>query len=460
MIDHFLHSMLVCPSWDKTFSAITHGEGVYLFDKKGNRYLDASAGSAAVANLGHGISAFADTIREQLSKVAILPTHAFSSEVVEEYLKKLCHFAPEGFERAWLANSGTEAVENSIKLALQYQQLRGEKQRYKILSRWYSYHGNSIFTLDVGGMLYRRQTYGNWMQNFPHLSPAYYYRYGNGMSEEEYCDACIQELLECIAENGPETIAAFVAEPVVGAALGAVPPPRGYFQKLRQVCDEYGIVFIADEVMTGFGRLGSNFGIERFETIPDIIASGKGVSGGYFPFSAVIVNQKVSRVFEEHKALFKAGHTFACNPVAASVGSLVIDYMEENNVLQNVTSMGALLRERLEDLRRYDIIGDVRGEGLLLGIELVKDKQTKTPFPENLHLSKRFFDEALQRGVILYPGKGSVDGLLGDHLLISPPLTVKGEEVIKIAEVLAEVIETLEKELLKKESYKTNRNKK
>lgn len=449
MIDHFLHSMLVCPSWEKTFSSITHGEGVYLFDDKGNKYLDASAGSAAVANLGHGVQEFADTIREQVAKVAVIPTHAFSSEVVETYLKKLCSFAPEGFERAWLANSGTEAVENAIKLALQYQQLKGENKRHKIISRWYSYHGNSIFTLDVGGMLYRRQTYSDWMHNFPHLSPAYYYRYGSGMSEEAYCDRCIQELLECITENGPDTIAAFVAEPVVGAALGAVAPPKGYFQKLRRVCDDYGIVLISDEVMTGFGRLGSNFGIERFETVPDIIASGKGVSGGYFPFSAVIANQKISQVFEEHKSLFKAGHTFACNPVAASVGSLVIDYMSENNILQNVMSVGASLLEKLEQLKAFDIVGEVRGTGLLLGVELVRDKQTKAPFPEKLQLSKRIFEEALKQGVILYPGKGSVDGLLGDHLLISPPLTINKEEATKIVEVLAEVISTLEKELLK-----------
>jgi len=432
--------MVVCPNWDETFSKITHGKGVYVYDETGKEYIDASAGSAAVSNLGHGIEQIAEILYEQTKKAAVLPTHAFSSEIVETYFNKLIDFCPPGFERAWTVTSGTEAVENSVKIALQYQQLIGQNNRYKIISRWFSYHGNSIFMLDVGGMKYRRQAYSQWLHNFPHISPAYQYRHPEVISEEEFCQLKINELINCIEANGPDTIAAFIAEPVVGAALGAVPPPKGYFQKIREVCDAYGILFIVDEIMTGFGRIGSNFGIEKFNTIPDIIAAGKGMSGGYYPLSAVLVNQKVAGVLEANKSLFRAGHTYSCNPAGAAVGNFVIDFMAENNIIGNVNRTGKLLKQKLNHLLDTDIIGDVRGEGLQLGIEIVQNKITKTPFPTDMRASERIFRKALQKGVILYPGKGSVDGQAGDHILICPPLTISEMEVEQLAEAVYESV--------------------
>ncbi len=432
--------MVVCPEMTETYPKIAYGKGIYLFDEMGNKYLDASSGSAAVANIGHGIEEISEVIKRQVQKVSILPTHAFSATIVEEYLSKLVKFSPKGFKRAWTVMSGTEAVENALKIALQYHQLIGNDKKHKIISRWYSYHGNSIFTLDVGGMKYRRQMYDNWMHNFPHISAAYQYRYANGLSEKEYCDYCIEEFLNLIEENDPNTIAAFIAEPIVGAALGAVPPPENYFPRIKEICEKYGILFISDEVMTGFGRLGTNFGIEQFQTTPDIIAAGKGISGGYFPLSAVIINEKIATVFEENKATFKAGHTFACNPVGAAVGSFVIDYFEENNILENVRITGGILQERLNSLLTSAIVGDIRGKGLLLGIELVKDKITKEPFPAELQLSKKIYQKALEKGVVLYPGKGSVDGILGDHLLISPPLTITTDEVKELANIIIESV--------------------
>ncbi|MDB2555973.1 aminotransferase class III-fold pyridoxal phosphate-dependent enzyme [Flavobacteriaceae bacterium] len=444
MIKNFIHSMIVCPDWNKQYPKITHGNGVFLYDKNDKKYLDASSGSAAVSNLGYGLEGIGEIVKEQINKISVLPTHAFSTEVVEEYMKKLIDFCPPDFERAWTSTSGTEAVENAIKLALQYQQLIGQKQRYKIISRWFSYHGNSIFTLDVGGMKYRRETYGKWMHNFPHIPPVYQYRYGKGLSEEEYCDQCINDLISSIEKNGPETIAAFIAEPIVGAALGAVAPPKRYFSEVKKICEAYGIVFIADEIMTGFGRLGNNFGIERYNTTPDIIASGKGISGGYFPLSAVIANEKISAVFESNASPFKAGHTFACNPLGAVVGSYVIDYMNKNRVVDNASKMGALLKTELNKLKEFEFVGDVRGEGLLLGIEFVQDRQSKNAFSRELNLSKLIFLEALERGLILYPGSGSQNGILGDHLLICPPLTINKNEVMEISTILQEVLKDLQ----------------
>jgi adenosylmethionine-8-amino-7-oxononanoate aminotransferase len=448
MIENLIHSMVVCPYVDEAYARITHGKGVYLYDESGKSYIDASAGSAAVSNLGHGIEEIADILRHQAGKAAILPTHAFSSSVVEEYFAKLIDFCPRGFARAWTVTSGTEAVENAIKMALQYQQLIGESGRYKIISRWFSYHGNSIFTLDVGGMRYRRQAYHQWLHNFPHISPAYQYRHPEALSEEDYTRLKIEELIECIETNGAETIAAFVTEPVVGAALGAVPPPKGYFEKIREVCDRYGILLIADEIMTGFGRIGTHFGMEKFSTTPDIIAAGKGMSGGYYPLSAVLINDRVSSVLEKNKSLFRAGHTYSCNPAAAAVGSFVIDYMAEHKVIDNVNAMGAFFKKRTRELLELDIIGDIRGEGLQLGVEIVQDKVTKAPFPIEMKASEKIFRKALQKGVVLYPGKGSVDGQAGDHILITPPLTVCESEMEQIVETLYESVTEFRNESL------------
>jgi adenosylmethionine-8-amino-7-oxononanoate aminotransferase len=449
MINGLIHSMIVCPEVDRDYPCIVNGQGVYLYDTAGRHYIDASGGSAAVSNLGHGITEIAEIIRLQTSKVAIIPTHAFSCEETEHYLTKLVAFAPPGFKRAWTVMSGTEAVENAAKLALQYHQLNGNPERYKIISRWNSYHGNSIFTLDIGGMKYRRQSYAKWLNNFPHISPAYMYRKGEGLNEEEYRNECMNELVKCIEENDPATIAAFVAEPVVGAALGAVPPPAGYFKDVREICDRYGILFIADEVMTGFGRLGTNFGVERFDTVPDIIAAGKGISGGYYPLSAIIASEKIAQVYEEKKAPFLGGHTFACNPVGAAVGNFVIDYMRNRHLAAHARDMGEYFMEQLrQSLGSSSIVGDVRGLGLLLGIEIVKDKTTKEPFPPELQVSKLVFYEAIRKGIILYPGKGSVNGIAGDHILMSPPLCIQKSEINQVVDVLKQSLDAVESGIL------------
>ncbi|MEP6805855.1 MAG: aminotransferase class III-fold pyridoxal phosphate-dependent enzyme, partial [Flavobacterium sp.] len=293
MIKSLIQSMVVCPDMSKTYPKIQYGKGIYLFDENGKRYLDGSAGSSSVANIGHGRQEVADAVSQQIARVSVLPTHAFSSEVVENYLDRLVEFAPTGFQKAWTVMSGTEAVENALKLALQYHQLRGDTKRYKIISRWSTYHGNSVFTLDVGGMKARRELYSKWLNNFPHVSAAYNYRRPSEYNEVEYVESLLNEFETTIIEAGPETIAAFIAEPVIAAALGAVPPPENYFRGIYAICRKYGILVVSDEILSGFGRTGENFGINNFGVVPDIIACGKGISGGYFPLSAVIVSEKV-----------------------------------------------------------------------------------------------------------------------------------------------------------------------
>lgn len=436
-----IRSAVVCPDYSKKYPAIAYGKGIYLYDESGREYLDASSGSCAVSNLGYGITEIADIIREQSLKVSVLPTHAFSSRVVDEYFDALVAFAPPGFERAWTVTSGTEAVESALKLALQYHRIKGDERRYKIISRNTSYHGNSVFMLDIGGMPIRKRIYSQWMNHFPHISAANTYRKPAELSEAEYVSKLVDEFEQTILEGDPATFAAFIAEPVVGAAMGGVPAPAGYLEGMYGICRKYGLLYVSDEIMTGFGRIGTRFGIEKFGVIPDIIAAGKGISGGYFPLSAVLATKEVMEPFVQQNNFFLGGHTFACNPLGAAVGKFVLSYIEKNNLVERAAIQGDYLKEKAKGLYKYDIVGDVRGEGLLLGIELVQDKATKKPFPPEMNIAKKIGEMALEEGVVLYPGKGSCDGFTGDHILISPPLIINNEQCDVILDVLEQCIE-------------------
>ena len=439
--------MIVCPEVGRTYPRITHGKGVYFFDEQGKRYLDASSGSAAVSNLGHGLPGVAEVMMEQVHKISVTPTHAFSTPALDEYLEELVNFAPPGFARAWTSTSGTEAVENAVKLALQYHQTSGDQTRYKILARWGSYHGNSVFMLDVGGMKLRRQAYAPWLNNFAHVSPAYAYRRPADMDEQAFSKHLIEELEQTILQEGPETVAAFILEPVVAAALGAVPPPQGYMEEVRRICDQYGILMIVDEVLTGFGRTGENFGINNWPVVPDIIATGKGISAGYYPLSAMIAHQKVMQPFMDTKTTFLGGHTFACNPMGAAIGKYVLGYMRQNDIIARAKTTGAIFQEKLQRLRQYEIVGDVRGVGMLAGIELVQDRLTKMPYAKGLNVSKRIGERSIENGVVLYPGKGSFDGASGDHIMITPPLIATEDHLEEIVHTMERSIHAVMEEL-------------
>ncbi|MFN8397016.1 MAG: aminotransferase class III-fold pyridoxal phosphate-dependent enzyme [Bacteroidia bacterium] len=440
--------MVVCPDWDIPYPRVSYGEGAYLFDESGKKYLDASSGSAGVANLGHGNREVAEVIAAQVARVAVTPTHAFASAVVEEYLHDLVAFAPEGCSKAWLAGSGTEAIENALKLALQYHQIRGEEERNIIISRWGSYHGNSIFTLDVGGMRSRRVPYGPWLQNPPHIGPAYAYRNQGDLPESQYALKAASELEEAVLSVGPERVAGFIAEPVVAAALGAVPAPEGYFRHIREICDRYGILLIADEVLCGFGRTGANFGLDHAGIRADIIATGKGISGGYFPLSAIILQDRVAAEFEAARAPFYGGHTFACNPVGAAVGAWALRHLREHDLVARAARLGEVFSQKLGRLYKHSIVGDIRGKGLMMGIEFVADRTTKSPFPKELAVSKWIARRAMDKGVVVYPGGGCVDGRSGDHIVLYPPLIVVEEDLDRIVDALDESIHEFERENL------------
>jgi len=454
MIEALIHSFAVCPDMDYNYPRIDHGKDVYLYDEDGKAYLDASSGSCAVSNLGHGRKEIAQAMQQQIEKIAVLPTHSFNATVVQNYLQALVQFAGPAYAKAWTSMSGTEAVENAVKLACQYFQLTGQPGKHKVIARHSSYHGNSVFMLDVGGFKARRELYAKWLNDFPHLSPAYTFRMEPHQTEEAYCQALLQEFEALIEKEGAHTIAAFVVEPIVGAALGAAMPPKGYLKGMQELCRRHNIVFIADEVLTGFGRTGKNFGFEHFEVQPDIIATGKGISGGYFPLSAIIVTPELAQPFASHKQVFYGGHTFACNPVGAVAGQKVLDILQQEKLVQNAATQGRYLKERLQALaQKHTIIADVRGHGLLIGLELLKDPITKQPFDPSLQLAKNIGRQSCENGVVLYPGQGQINGMLRDHILICPPLTVQKEHIDTIVNTLDLSMEQVTNQLLNTHDY-------
>jgi adenosylmethionine-8-amino-7-oxononanoate aminotransferase len=448
MINGLMHSMTVCPDTDNDYAYIVSGQGMYLYDHTGKKYIDGCSGKAAAASVGHGVNEIVRALSQQASKCAIIPSQSFSSEVVESYLHKLLNFCPPGFSRAWVTTGGTEAIENAAKLAVQYHYLRGEGGRHKVISRMGSYHGNSFFALDISGVEYRKEIYKKAMFRHPHIPAAYTYRMPVDISIEEYSFRCANALEEKILEEGVNSVAAFVFEPVVAAALGAVSPPDGnYLTYLREICNKYGVLMIADEVFTGFGRTGKNFAVQHWNVQPDILAMGKGISGGYFPTGAIAVSEKVCEPFLSKNKYFMSASTFACNPLAAAVGSAVIDYIDSNRLVTNASDKGTILLQRLLEMYKHDIVGDIRGKGLMIAIEFVQNRITKEPFSTDIRIAKRINEVAREKGAIFYPGNGTVDGFAGDHLMIMPPLIIGDAEIDAIVAMLDESITIVTKQL-------------
>ena len=397
---HVIHSHLICADYEASYPEIVSGDGAYVVDREGRRYLDASGCTAAVTNIGHGHPRVAEALGRQAQTLAVHPTHVFHSEVLEGYLGRLCEFAPEGFNRAWTICGGTEA----IKLAYQYHRAKGRTSRTRVLGRRGSYHGNSILALDVGGLKPRRDFYLGLMGGqHLHLSPCFPWRRPAELSEEAYEDSLIEEASKVLSDHADEVIA-FLAEPVVGAALGAVAPTPRYFERMAALCREHDVLMIADEVMTGFGRTGRAFGCEHFGNHADILACAKGISGGYIPMGAVIAHDRVLEPIVASGLPFQSGQTYSCIPLVAAVGGAVLDVIEEEQLVQSSARVGACLLAGLRTLLEQRGVGDVRGLGMFLGVEFVDDKATKAPFAPELGIAKRVQAVALERGVVTKSG--------------------------------------------------------
>jgi len=425
-------------SFRKAYPQAVRGEGCYLFTADGKKLLDA-AGCAAVVSIGHGVASIGRAMAEQASRLAFAHTSQFHTEVAEKLATRLRALAPAGFcdrARVFFTSGGSEAMETALKLCRQYFLEHGELQRMRFVSRWQSYHGSTLGALSVSGNIRRRTPYTPLLNEWGHIAPCYCYRCPLGLTYPSCSVACADELEKLIASVGRETVAAFVVEPVVGATLGAVVPPEGYLQRIAEICRRYDILLVADEVMTGMGRTGKSFAVEHWNVVPDMIVTGKGIASGYAPLGAVLVAGHVAEAIARGSGAFEHGFTYSAHPVAATAGLAVLDYIEQQRLFERVAPAAKELFRALERLKRSPIVGDIRGRGLLLGIEFVKDQATREPFPREANVAERVRQAAWDEGITTYPIQGCEDGRSGDHILLAPPFILSTGEIEEIARAL------------------------
>jgi adenosylmethionine-8-amino-7-oxononanoate aminotransferase len=426
----------------ETLPLAVGGEGIELFDSEGRRYIDASGG-AAVSCLGHGHPAVIAALKAQADKLAYAHTAFFANEPAERLANLLVEGAPGDISHVYFVSGGSEAVEAAIKMARQFHLERGEPQRRHIIARRQSYHGNTLGALAAGGNAWRRAPFEPLLVETHHIAPCYAYRLKHrDESDEDYGLRAAQELEDKILELGPETVLAFIAESVVGATAGAVPAVPGYFCRIREICDRYGVLLILDEVMCGMGRTGSLHACQQEGVAPDLLTIAKGLGGGYQPIGAVLLARRIYEAFAEGSGAFQHGHTYICHPMACAAGLAVQETIARENLLANVRYMGERLARRLaERFGNHPHVGDVRGRGLLLGVELVQDRAEKRPFDPALKIHARVKKEAMARGLLVYPAGGTVDGRVGDHVLIAPPFIVDAPAVDQIVDRLGEAVD-------------------
>jgi adenosylmethionine-8-amino-7-oxononanoate aminotransferase len=426
------------------------GEGVYVWDGDGKRYLDFS-GSAAVNFIGHGVCEIADAMAEQARQLEFVHTSQFTTPVAEEFAAELLEFAGPNFAggAVYFTSGGSESVETALKLARQYQMEIGQTNRHQILSRQQSYHGSTLGALAVSGNKKRREIYLPMVREFEHIGIPYCYRCAFDCTDSCYnCGQQYAAELERAIKAAHGQAAGFIFEPMSGATLGAVTPPPGYLQAIAETCKRHGVLLIADEVMTGMGRTGRNFAIEHSLIAPDILVTAKGLSSGYAPLGAVFASKKVVDAIAAGSGAFLHGFTYNAHPVSAAAGWAVLRRIREQKLVQAADSqsagtVGSALKVALESLRDLDAVGDVRGLGLLCGVEFVADKKTKAPFALEKNFAGLVGQACLRRGLLVYPMQGCVDGVEGDHLLIAPPAVISAEQIgWAVEQIRASVLES------------------
>ena len=418
------------------------GRGIELFDAGGKAYIDASGG-AAVSCLGHAHPAVLAALHEQLDRLAYAHTGFFTSEAAEALADLLIEDAPAGLGHVYLVSGGSEAVEAALKMARQYFVEKGEPQRRHIIARRQSYHGNTLGALAAGGNEWRRAQFKPLLIETHHIDPCYAYRLQEpGESDEAYAERAARQLEDKILELGADEVIAFVAETVVGATAGAVPPVADYLKRIRAICDRYGVLLILDEVMCGMGRTGTLHACEQDGVAPDLMTIAKGLGGGYQPVGAVLLSEKIYNAFADGSGFFQHGHTYMGHPMAAAAGLAVQQVIRRENLLANVVAMGAEMERQLtERLGNHHHVGDIRGRGLFRGVELVADRASKRPFDPKLKLNALIKKEAMARGLMVYPMGGTIDGRLGDHVLLAPPFIVDRADIGRIVERLGDAID-------------------
>ncbi|MDI9370168.1 MAG: aspartate aminotransferase family protein [Synergistaceae bacterium] len=417
------------------------GEGVYLYDEKGDAYMDGCCG-ALLSNIGHGVKEVADAIHEQLLTMEFAHPSRWNNKVSVEAAAEVASLTQGDLDYVWFVSGGSEAIESAMKMARQYFVERDGpgSGKFRMVARWNSYHGGTTGTMGLAGNMGRRRIFAPLFLEAPKIQAHYCYRCPFNLKYPECGVACAHSLEDEILRIGAESVAAFFAEPVVGSTVGALNPPKEYWPIVREICTKYDVLLVADEIMSGMGRAGKPFCTQHWDVVPDIICSAKALSGGYAPVGAMIVRKGIAERIRDGSGAFQHGFTYNGNPVTAAAVTATIRYMKKNNVFENAVAMGRRFEERIPSLEEIPIVGEVRGLGMMRGIELVSDKESKSPFPPAMKAAAVVTEECMKRGLVIYPGTGQIGGVAGDQFLFAPPLTVTGEEMDTMTARLEEAL--------------------
>ena len=417
------------------------GDGCYLIDDQGKRYLD--CGDAAVSCLGHSNPAVIKAVQDQVEQIAFAHTGFMTSEPAEELANLLIEHAPGDLDRVYFVSGGSEATEAPIKLARQYYLEIGQPERRHVIARRQSYHGNTLGALSAGGNAWRRAQFAPMLIDMTHISACYEYaEKPEDESSFDYGQRIANELEAEILRLGPDTVMAFMAEPVVGATLGAVPAVDGYFKRIREICDQYGVLLILDEVMCGMGRTGHLFACDHDGVAPDILCIAKGLGAGYQPIGAMMCTGKIYDAIRDGSGFFQHGHTYIGHPVATAAALAVVRELTGRELPARAGVMGEKLQSALEAaFGQHPNIGDIRGRGLFRGVEIVSDRETRAPFDPALGIAGKIKKAALAEGLICYPMSGTRDGKNGDHVLLAPPFIIEDAQIDELVSKLSKAID-------------------
>ncbi len=424
----------------KSYPLIARGEGCWLWDEDGRQYLDA-CGGAFVATLGHGLAVVGDAMADQARRVAYVYGTAFTHVSAETLAAELASRLPRDLTRVYPLGSGSEAVEAALKCSRQYWAELGRVSKHRIVALTPSYHGNTLLALSASAREHYRALYGGWLVDVARVPAPYAYRC-DCRGAEPYCPSCSGEALErTIRELGPDSVAAFIAEPVGGSSTGAAVPPPDYFRRVREICDRHDVLFVADEVLTGAGRTGTFTAIEQFGVAPDLMTLGKGIGGGYAPLSALVATDRVARVLADGSGGLAHAQTFSHHPVLCAGGVAALRYLSEHRLVERSAELGRVLHRELQQLRALPHVGDVRGRGLLAGVEFVADTITRAPFPRSQGFAETFTAAALAEGLVVWPNVGQADGTNGDLVMIAPPFVITEAEIGEIVQRFTRALE-------------------
>ncbi len=422
------------------YPLVIRGEGSWLYDADGKAYLDA-CGGAFVSNLGHGVGEIADAMAEQARRIAYVSGASMTHDAVEDFAGQLAAFAPGDLDKVYPLSSGSDAIEASLKLARQYWVDAGRPEKHKVIALTPAYHGNTLLALSASGREHYKTLFREWLIDIVQIPAPYPYRC-ECSGTAPHCDACSAEhLAAAIQREGAENVAAFIAEPIGGSSTGASVPPLKYFRRVREICDENDVLFIADEVLVGAGRTGTWSGIDAFDVAPDIAVYGKGIAAGFAPLAAVVAPHRIVDVLAQGSGALMHAQTYSHHPVSCAAGAATLRYLREHKLVERCAEIGPVFHRKLDALRSLPHVGDVRGRGLLAGVEFVEEKETRMPFPRAAHFAESFATAALEVGLIVWPNVGQANGVDGDLVMLAPPFVIQEGELDEVVTKLGDAME-------------------